>query len=81
MTRGDKGDILKESGGDPTTHKQMTKAFAAKASVLTADELITLGRQLLQIDAPGALFDQIIDIVFDRDGEAEAERVSEAIFA
>lgn len=59
----------------------MTKAFAAKASVLTADELITLGRQLLQIDAPGALFDQIIDIVFDRDGEAEAERVSEAIFA
>lgn len=59
----------------------MTKAFAAKASTLTADELISLGRQLLQIDAPGALFDQIIDIVFDRDGEAEAERVSEAIFA
>ena len=57
------------------------QAFNTKAATLTADELIILGRQLLQIDAPGALFDAIIEITFDRDGEAEAERVSEAIFA
>ena len=70
------------TGREATTHKTMTlQAFTAKASTLTADELISLGRQMLAIDAPGAFFDAIIEIVFERDGEATAERVSEAFFA
>ena len=55
--------------------------FTAKAQTLTVDELITLGRQLNAIDAPQILFDELAGLIFDRDGEAEAERWSDATFA
>jgi len=56
-------------------------AFNAKAQTLNVDQLIYLGHQLQQIDAPQILFDEIVGLIFDRDGEAEAERWSETVFA
>lgn len=55
--------------------------FNAKAQTLTVDELIILGRQLNAMDAPHILFDELAGLIFDRDGEAEAERWSDQTFA
>lgn len=54
--------------------------FIESAATLSVDELITAGQQMAAIDAPGFLFDRVIDLIWDRDGEAEAERFCAAVF-
>ena len=55
--------------------------FTAKAQTLTVDQLITLGRQLNAMDAPHILFDELTTLIFERDGEAEADRWADETFA
>ena len=56
------------------------QSFVDKAETLDNAELITLGRNLYEISAPQDCFDVIVDIVCDRDGSEEGERVMEEIF-
>jgi hypothetical protein len=55
--------------------------FTAKAQTLNIDELIVLGRELLKIDAPQVMLDELINIAFVRDGEAASERMCDGWFA
>ena len=55
--------------------------FTVKAQTLNIDELIVLGRELLKIDAPQVILDELINIAFVRDGAAASERMCDGWFA
>jgi|TARA_Y100000015_G_scaffold10987_1_gene10452 hypothetical protein len=55
--------------------------FTTKAQTLNIDELIVLGRELLKIDAPQVMLDELINIAFVRDGAAASARMCDGWFA
>jgi len=54
--------------------------FATKAKILSADEMITLGRELDKIDAPHTMFDTLLDVANDIYGFDISTDIADAWF-
>ena len=60
--------------------KAILEEFTTKAKTLSADEMITLGRELDKIDADHILFDILIDVANERYGFDVSTDIADAWF-
>ena len=63
-----------------TNKKAILEEFTTKAKTLSADELITLGRELDKIDADHILFDILIDVANENYGFDVSTDIADAWF-
>ena len=63
-----------------TNKEAILEEFTTKAKILSADEMITLGRELDKIDADHILFDILIDVANENYGFDVSTNIADAWF-
>ena len=63
-----------------TSKKAILEEFTTKAKTLSADEMVTLGRELDKIDADHILFDILIDVANENYGFDVSTDIADAWF-